>query len=113
MDLKRITYSDDWIFSIDVEKTTGFYSKQKEPVDKSFLKRYPDSLKDFLVLCGIDYEKPCDGFTEHDSEYYLFGEAVTTTGYELDFYGENLFASIFVEFEQPLHGLSFSMVVFY
>jgi len=104
---------NDWIFCIDIEKTRNYYARQLALPEILFLDKYPDSMKAFLAQCGVDFEKPCAAASESDNMYYLYGTAHSDEGYELDFYGENQFASIVVYFDQPFSdGPSFSMEIF-
>ncbi|MCL2677880.1 MAG: hypothetical protein FWE85_02375 [Clostridiales bacterium] len=100
--MKRIEFENDWVFDIDVESIKDYYGKQKDCADKQYIKRLPDSLKDFLAQFGIDYEKPCVNNKDIGLTFYVYGTAYTTIGFELDFYGENQFASIVIERDEPL-----------
>ena len=113
--MKQIIY-DDWIFNIDIERTKKFYSSQKHFYEKPSLIKYPDSLKEFFIQCGIDYEKPCSDCSELSMLYYVYGTAHTIVDFrfELDFFGETRTSSIVIESDQPLKdGSSFTMWLFF
>ena len=114
--MKRIEYESDWFFDVDVEKTIGYYDMQGSYDDKSFIKRLPDSLREFLVRFGIDYKKPCENPTEHCVAFHVYGTAHTTTGYELDFYECGLgsrMVSIVIERQPLADNPLFTMWVYY
>lgn len=112
--MKQIKF-DDWTFDIDIDKTLAYYRMRSSLSEKTFLKRFPESLKDFLTQCGVDYEKPCENRSETYNIYYVYGTAHDDTGhgYELDFYDEDKYASIVIYIWDSFDdGTGFSMQIF-
>lgn len=87
---------DDWVFTIDENKTQNFYAKESAmvlPNGKDFL----PELTAFLNELGVDIRKPISYAEQLDDLcYVVFGSAAATDGYELDFYEPEHFASVVV-----------------
>ena len=90
--MKKYCYSG-WTYKIDEQETLCFYKKQ-QPVFNDIADKIPQ-LTQFLIELCVDISKPCN-YCESTSDllYYVYGEAKSETGYEIDFYGDNAFATV-------------------
>ncbi len=93
--MKRVM-RDDYVFEIDMEKANSFYSDKQKVFDG--ISDYLPELTQFLASLGIDIEKPMkyDLNDSTDLVYKTFGKVSSVNGYELDFYGEDIFISVVI-----------------
>ena len=100
---------DEWKFSVDVEKTKGYYNTHSlcdcvccRNYYKQIATELP-KLKEFLADFGIDISKPDeimsienDGYIDYiNVDYTVCGNIINSSEYEIDIY-DNLFLNVIV-----------------
>ena len=93
--LKHVRY-EDWDFFLDEAACDAYY--RALPVTAPRLSGYLPPMTRCLSVLGADIRRPMalgSGGTDGLC-YLLFGTATSETGYELDFYGSEAFASVVV-----------------